>query len=67
MIDQRKAAEATRQIQDHQRKISSHQANITRLEREKAEKAKYIDQQIRSEQDQVARYLKQIELLKRQI
>jgi hypothetical protein len=45
MIDPRKAAEATRQIQEQQRRISTNQANIARIEREKSERMRYFDQQ----------------------
>ena len=67
MIDQKRAAEALRQIQELQRKITTHQANVSRIEREKADKVRYFDQQIRNEQDQIKRSAQQIEQLKREI
>lgn len=67
MADAQRSAEAVRRIQEIQRRITTHQSNVSRIEREKAEKAKYLDQQIRSEQDRIKQCTQQIEQLKRQI
>ena len=67
MADVKKSAEALRKIQDIQRTIASHESNILRFEREKSERVRYYDQQIRSEQDRIKQYARQIDDLKRQI
>jgi len=48
-------------------KIQNHQSKISSIEREKVEKEKYYDQQIRHEQDEIRRHTKLIDELKRQI
>jgi hypothetical protein len=67
MVDPKKSAEAARRIQDINRTIQSHQTRISSLEREKGEKVKYYDQQIRHEQDEIKRHSRLIDELKRQI
>jgi DNA repair ATPase RecN len=67
MVDPKKSAEAARRIQEINRTIQNHQSRISTIEREKAEKVKYYDQQIRHEQDEIKRYTRQIDELKRQI
>ena len=67
MADPRQSAEAVRKIQEIQRVIANHQSTISRLEREKSDKVKYIDQQIRREQDEITRQNRQIDDLKRRI
>jgi len=65
MADPRQSAEALRKIQEIQRLITNHQSTISRLERDKSEKVKYLDQQIRREQDEIKRYNRQIDDLTR--
>jgi len=67
MADPRQSAEAVRKIQEIQRVIANHQSTIDRLERDKSDKVKYIDQQIRREQDEITRQNRQIDDLKRRI
>ena len=67
MVDPKKSAEAARQIQEINRTIQNHQTRISSLEREKGEKVKYYDQQIRNEQDQIKHHTRRIDELKRQI
>lgn len=67
MVDPKKSAEAARQIQEINRTIQNHQTRISSLEREKGEKVKYYDQQIRNEQDQIKHHIRRIDELKRQI
>lgn len=67
MFDAKKSAEALRRIQDIQRMIASRESNISRIEREKNERIRYFDQQIKNEQDQIKQYTRQIDELKRQI
>ncbi len=67
MADPRKSAEAVRRIQEMQRSIATHQTNVDRIEREKADRVRYWDQQIRNEQDRIKQYTRQIDDLKRQI
>jgi hypothetical protein len=67
MADPRQSAEAVRKIQEIQRVIANHQSTIARLERDKSDKVKYIDQQIRREQDEITRQNRQIDDLKRRI
>jgi hypothetical protein len=67
MIDPKKSAEAAKKIQDINRTITTHQSNITRIEREKSDKVRYFDQQIKREQDEIKRHSRTIDELKRQI
>jgi hypothetical protein len=67
MVDPKKSAEAARRIQEINRTIQNHQSRISSIEREKVEKVKYYDQQIRHEQDEIKRHTRQIDELKRQI
>ncbi len=67
MVDPKKSAEAARKIQDINRTIQNHRTRISGIEREKADKVKYYDQQIRHEQDEIKRHTRLIDELKRQI
>lgn len=67
MADARKSAEAAKKIQEINRMITNHQSNISRLEREKNERARYYDQQIMREKDEIKRHTRLIDELKRQI
>lgn len=67
MTDPKKAAEIARKIQDISRSMKSHESNIERIEREKNDKVKYYDQQIKREQDELKKLSKQIDDLKRQL
>lgn len=67
MADAKKSAEAVRKIQEIQRTIENHQSKIARLERDKSERVKDFDQQIRREQDEIKRHTRLIDELKRQI
>lgn len=67
MIDPKKSAEAARRIQETNRTIQNHQTRISSIEREKADKVRYYDQQIRHEQDEIKRHTRLIDELKRQI
>jgi phage-related minor tail protein len=67
MADPKKSAEAARKIQEINRTITTHQSNISRIEREKSDKVRYFDQQIKREQDEVKRHSRTIDELKRQI
>lgn len=67
MIDPKKSAEAARKIQEISRTITNHQSRITQLEREKNDRVRYYDQQIKHEQDEIKRHSRSIDELKRQI
>lgn len=67
MADPKKSAEAARKIQEINRTITTHQSNISRIEREKSDKVRYFDQQIKREQDEIKRHSRTIDELKRQI
>lgn len=67
MADPKKSAEAARKIQEINRTIATHQSNITRIEREKSDKVRYFDQQIKREQDEIKQHSRTIDELKRQI
>ena len=67
MVDPKKSAEAARRILEINRTIQNHQSRISTIEREKAEKVKYYDQQIRHELDEIKRHTREIDELKRQI
>ena len=67
MDDPKKSAEAVRKIQEIQRTITNHQANVSRIEREKSDRIRYFDQQIKHEQDEIKRHTKTIDELKRLI
>ena len=67
MVDPKKSAEAARKIQEINRTITTHQSNISRIEREKSDKVRYFDQQIKREQDEIKRHSRTIDELKRQI
>lgn len=67
MIDPKKSAEAARKIQEINRTIETHQANISRIEREKSDRVRYFDQQIKHELDEIRRHSRTIDELKRLI
>jgi len=67
MADTRKSDEALRKIQDIKQTMKSHESRVTQLEREKSDRVRYFDQQIKSEQDLIKQYTRQIDDLKRQI
>jgi hypothetical protein len=67
MADPKKSAEAARKIQEINRTITTHQSNISRIEREKSDKVGYFDQQIKREQDEIKRHSRTIDELKHQI
>lgn len=67
MVDPKKSAEAARKIQEINRTIQAHQTRISSIEREKADKVRNYDQQIRHEQDEIKRHTRLIDELKRQI
>ena len=67
MIDPKKSAEAARKIQEINRTIQNHQTRISSIEREKADRVRNYDQQIKHEQDEIKRHVKLIDELKRQI
>lgn len=67
MADAKRSEEALRKIQDIKRTINGHESNISRIEREKSDRVRYFDQQIKREQDEIKRHTKQIDELKRQI
>ena len=66
-MDAKKSAEAARKIQEINRTITNHQSNISRLEREKSDRAKDYEQRIMREQDEIKRQTRLIDELKRQI
>jgi len=67
MADAKKSAEAVKKIQEIQRAIVNHKANISRIEYDKSNKIKSFDQQIFQEQAQINKNTKLIEELKRLI
>ena len=67
MNDPKRSAEATKRILELQKVISTHQSNIANLNRQKSEKIRYFDQQIKNEEDRVKQHNNQIVILKRQI
>lgn len=67
MADTRKSDEALRKIQEIKQRMKSHETRVSQLEHERSDKIKYFDQQIKSEQDQLRQFTKQIDDLKRQI
>ena len=67
MVDPKKSAEAAKKIQEINRTITNHQSNISRIEREKSDRIRYFDQQIKQEQDEIKRHTRTIDELKRLI
>jgi hypothetical protein len=67
MNDPKRSAEATKRILELQKVISTHQSNLANLNRQKSEKIRYFDQQIKNEEDRVKQHNNQIVILKRQI
>ena len=67
MTDPKKTAEIARKIQDISRAVANHESTISRLEHEKNDKARFYDQQIGRERDEISRLNRQIADLKRQL
>lgn len=67
MADTRKSDEALRRIQEIKQRMKSHELRVTQLEHEKSDRVRSFDQQIKSEQDQLKQFTRQIDDLKRQI
>ena len=67
MPDTKKSDEALKKIQDIKQRMKSHESRIVQLEREKSDRVRNFDQQIKSEQDQIRQFNRQIDDLKRQI
>ena len=65
MSDPKKDAEIARKVQDITRTISSHESQLSRLEREKIDKVRDLDQKINRERDEIKKLNKQIADLKR--
>jgi len=65
MSDPKKDAEIARKVQDIMRTISSHEGQLSRLEREKNDKVRDLDQKISRERDEIKKLNKQIADLKR--
>jgi flagellar biosynthesis chaperone FliJ len=66
-VDPKKSAEAARRIQEINRTIQTHQTRISSLEREKSERVRNYDQQIKHELDEIKRHARLIDELKRQV
>jgi uncharacterized protein Veg len=67
MADTRKSDEALKKIQDIKQRMKSHESRVVQLEREKGDRVRQYDQQIKFEQDQIKQFTRQIDDLKRQI
>jgi hypothetical protein len=67
MADTKKSDEALRKIQEIRQNMKSHESRIVQLEREKSDRVRTYDQQIKNEQDQIKQFNRQIDDLKRQI
>lgn len=67
MNDPKKIEEISRKIQDISRQIQNHKSTVDRVEREKTEKARYYDQQIKREQDEINRLGREIDNPKGQL
>lgn len=67
MNDPRKTEELSRRIQDITRQVQTHEANVSRLEREKTDKERYYDQQITREREEMKRLDREVDDLKRQL
>ncbi len=65
MSDPKKDAEIARKVQDITRTISSHESQLSRLEREKNDKVRDLDQKINRERDEIKKLNRQIADLKR--
>lgn len=55
MADPKKTAEIAKKIQDIFKTVSNHESNISKVEREKNDKVKYYDQQIKQKKDELNR------------
>ena len=67
MADTRQSDEALRKIQEIRQNMKSHESRVTQLEREKSDRVRSYDQQIKSEQYLINQFNRQINDLKRQI
>jgi flagellar biosynthesis chaperone FliJ len=67
MADTKKSDEALRKIQEIRQNMKSHESRVAQLEREKSDRVRSIDQQIKNEQDLINQFNRQINDLKRQI
>jgi thiamine kinase-like enzyme len=67
MIDTKKSEEAARKIADIKRTIASHESNAAKFEREKSDKIRSLDQQIKRERDEITQLTKQVDELKRKL
>jgi sugar-specific transcriptional regulator TrmB len=67
MADTRKSDEALRKIQELRQNMKSHESRVAQLEREKSDRVRSYDQQIKNEQDLINQFNRQINDLKRQI
>jgi flagellar biosynthesis chaperone FliJ len=67
MADTKKSDEALRKIQEIRQNMKSHESRVAQLEREKSERVRSYDQQIKNEQDLINQFNRQINDLKRQI
>jgi peptidoglycan hydrolase CwlO-like protein len=65
VIDPKKEAEIARKVLDLTRSIASHESQITRLEREKSDRIRELDQRINREREEIKRLNRQITDLKR--
>jgi len=55
MADPKKTEEIAKKIQDISKTAANHESNIGRIEREKNDKVKYYDQQIKQKKDEISR------------
>jgi hypothetical protein len=67
MIDPKKSADISRKIQDISRAMQTHKSNIDRIGRERDQKARYYEDQIKRERDTLQRLERQHDDLKRQL
>ncbi len=65
MSDPKKEAEIARKVQEISRSISTHESQLSRLEREKNDRVRDYDQKINRERDEIKKLNKQIADLKR--
>jgi len=67
MADTKKSDESLRKIQEIRQNMKSHESRVAQLEREKSDRVKSYDQQIKNEQDLINQFNRQINDLKRYI
>jgi flagellar biosynthesis chaperone FliJ len=67
MIDTKKSEEAAKKIAEIKHKIANHESNIVRIEHEKSDKIRSLDQQIKRERDEITQLTKQVDELKRKL